>query len=237
MPLPRAALAFLLLASCATSPKATPAPTPPTVDASPMGTAASGPEQGPKIVQAQAMLLARPLALPPEVMVPRPTAVPPGASIAPAPGLGGPPPLIVVRPPEPPETPKRTTAPPEPLNKPAPPVVVNPPEASERGPEYAAKRDRPPKPNTVDVADSKWEPKPGQPRYRPCWFLSGGGGAHGADHLPDVWLRCSYRCGRYLVELHNVRGKSGTECEKPEYLKRAEEDARRFDKQLSGKGG
>jgi hypothetical protein len=115
-------------------------------------------------------------------------------------------------------------------------VIVSPPKVPERDPEEASRWDRPPRPNRVEV-EARWKTEPGQPRYQPCSFLSYGGGPHGAEHLPDVWIRCDYRCGRYRVILYDVRGKSGTECEKPRHIERADELAKNRDKQLRAKGG
>jgi hypothetical protein len=166
-------------------------------------------------------------------------------TVGPAP-VGEIPPLIIVRPPEVPETPETT---PE-TTKPPPPVIVNPPEGGERETEEATRRkDRPPKPNEVFVYDRKWRAhEPNAPRYLPCSYAGlGGSGAFRPEQAPSDWIRCSYRCGRYQVNLYDIRrpkpdarsdktpGDEATKaiCEKA--LKRAEDHARRYDDALEAR--
>ena len=230
---PRVAVPLLLLASCATAPKPSPAapPHPPARATAERPQPPAEPPREPKIVPAQAIL------------APRITVVPPGTTVAPMPGMGGPPPLIIVPPPpeEMPEAPAPEQA------KPPVPVIVNPPEAPEREPEEAAKRDKPPKPNKVDVADKNWKPPhPGVPRYRPCQFGGQGGpGPFKPERAPLDWIRCTYRCGRYRVELNDIRmrldehGKPTDAmnlCKEETSMKRAEAEARRLDDILKARG-
>ncbi len=163
---------------------------------------------------------------------------------APAP-VGEIPPLIIVRPPEVPETPEQTR--PE-TTKPPPPVIVNPPKVDEREPEEASRRyDRPPKPNETKISDPNWEPsEPGAPRYRPCWYAGEGGpGPSRPEKAPPDWVRCSYRCGKYEVILNDMRLPKPDPSErtgKPlevfckKWLKRAEDYARNFDATLKARG-
>lgn len=114
-------------------------------------------------------------------------------------------------------------------------------------PEKAARRDRPPKPNRVEIADENWQPDtPNAPRYLPCSYAGRGGpGPSRPEKAPSDWVRCSYRCGRYEVELNDMRlpkpepGKTKDEqvtnlCEK--WIKRAEESARSYDDALRRRG-
>ncbi len=165
-------------------------------------------------------------------------------TVGPAP-VGEIPPLIIVRPPEVPETPEQRR--PE-TTKPPPPLIVNPPRVDERESEEASRRkDRPPKPNKVAVADEGWQPaKPNAPRYLPCRYHGEGGpGPFRPEKAPSDWVRCAYRCGRYQVELNDMRrptpepGKTEDEqlknlCEK--WIKRAEDSARNYDDALKARG-
>lgn len=227
------ALLLLMLSGCATAP-----PPPPPARTAQRTQAPPATQQRPEIVPAQVFIAAEPITVPPEVVVPRTVVAPPETAVVPAPSLPGPVPLILV--PEPEANAPKREAPPESNvhgSKPAPVVVKPEPKGPEKVPEEASRKriDRPPRPNHVEVADEDWQPAPGHPRYKPCSFLSYGGGPHGSEKLPPVWIRCSYRCGKYLVELFDVRGISGDECKKWANLRRAEEQARVFDG-LSGKG-
>jgi hypothetical protein len=165
-------------------------------------------------------------------------------TVGPAP-VGKVPPLVIVNPPEVPETPNKPASPE--TTKPPVPVIVNPPKVPEREAEEAAKRDKPPKPNKVDVADKNWKPPhPGVPRYRPCQFGGQGGpGPFKPERAPLDWIRCTYRCGRYRVELNDIRmrldehGKptdAMTRCKEETSMKRAESEARRLDDILKAQG-
>jgi len=163
-------------------------------------------------------------------------------TVGPAP-VGKVPPLIIVHPPEVPE--KRAS--PE-TTKPPVPVIVNPPKVEEREPEEATRRnDRPPKPNRVEIFEKDWQPAtPNAPRYLPCWYVGlGGSGPFRPEKAPSDWVRCSYRCGRYELELNDMRrpkpesGKTGEEqlkslCE--QWIKRAEDSARSYDDALRRQG-
>jgi len=107
-------------------------------------------------------------------------------------------------------------------------------------PEEAARRDRPPKPNEVTIADENWQPAyPNAPRYLPCRFAGyGGPGPFKPEKAPSDWIRCSYVCGRYAVRLNDIRqpkdenGKPKDPiviCQEWVNLKRAEEHARSTD--------
>jgi len=247
---PTRALALLLLASCAASkpPPPKPPPEPPERTTAQPTQAPADTAQQPKIVQAQALLMGRPLVVPPEVVAPRTGALAPRTgvmapeTVGPAP-VGKVPPLMIVHPPEVPEKP----ASPE-TTKPPVPVIVNPPKVDEREPEDAGRQDRPPKPNAVKIADPNWEPvAPDAPRYLPCSYEGlGGGGPFRTEKAPPDWARCTYRCGRYQVDLYDMRwpkpepGKTPSEqlktlCEK--WIQRAEEHARRFDDALKRRQG
>jgi hypothetical protein len=166
-------------------------------------------------------------------------------TVGPAP-VGEIPPLIIVRPPEVPETPNKPASPE--TTKPPVPVIVNPPTVDEREPEEATRwKDKPPKPSKVFVLDKKWQPsEPNAPRYLPCWYAGlGGDGPFRPEKAPSDWMRCSYRCGRYQVDLYDMRwpkpepDKTADEqlkslCEK--WIKRAEDQARRYDDALNARG-
>lgn len=84
----------------------------------------------------------------------------------------------------------------------------------------AAKRNRPPKPNKVRVEDDNWQPAPGEPPDPPCIYT-------GASEpgLQPGWVRCTYRCGKYLVELNDVWGDSAKDCLKSVHFERARREA------------
>jgi hypothetical protein len=84
----------------------------------------------------------------------------------------------------------------------------------------AAGRDRPPEPNKVRINNTNWKPAPGQPKDPPCSFEGGG-----EPGRPPGWLRCTYVCGKYWVELNDVFGSSTTDCEKSVHLGRAKREA------------
>jgi hypothetical protein len=235
----------LLLASCATPEPKPPPELPARTTAQPTQAPADTAQQ-PKIVQAQALLMGRPLVVPPEVVAPRTGVLAPRTgvmapeTVGPAP-VGKVPPLIIVHPPEVPEKP----ASPE-TTKPPVPVIVNPPKVDEREPEEAARKDRPPQPPEVAVADQDWRPaEPNAPRYLPCSYVSlGGSGPFRPEKAPADWVRCYFRCGRYQVKLNDIRmpkpddsGKPQDEraiCEK--WIKRAENEARSYDAALRARG-
>jgi hypothetical protein len=159
--------------------------------------------------------------------------------------VGKVPPLIIVNPPEVPETPDKPASPE--TTKPPVPVIVNPPKVDEREPEEAGRQDRPPKPNRVRIADPSWVPdEPNAPRYKPCWYAGqGGDGPSRPEKAPPDWVRCSYRCGRYEVHLNDMRLPKPDPSErtgKPlevfcnKWLKRAEDYARHFDATLKARG-
>jgi hypothetical protein len=244
---PTRALALLLLASCATTPNPPPAP-PARTTARPTKAQADTAQQ-PKIVKAQALMLAEPVTISPELMAPRGALAPRTGVLAPetvgpAP-VGEIPPLLIVRPPKGPETPEPAS--PE-TTKPPPPVIVNPPNVDERETEEASRRkDRPPKPNEVRIADPDWQPdEPAAPRYRPCSYVGEGGpGPSRPEKAPSDWVHCRYRCGRYEVHLNDMRfpkpEQSQTKdkelalfCKK--WLRRAEDHARSFDEGLRARG-
>jgi hypothetical protein len=113
-------------------------------------------------------------------------------------------------------------------------------------PEEASRRsDKPPKPNTATVFDYDWQPsEPHAPRYLPCTFAGGGGaGPSRPEKAPPDWIRCAYRCGRYQVELFDIRPSLDRDG-KPEsatatcakFLKRAEDYARNKDDALRRQG-
>ena len=74
----------------------------------------------------------------------------------------------------------------------------------------AARQDGPSKPNTVEIHDKN------APKDAPCTF-EGGGSKEGIEG----WVRCTYVCGRYVVNLYDVWGTSTKACEEPLQLQRA----------------
>ena len=116
-------------------------------------------------------------------------------------------------------------------------------------PEEAARRDRPPKPNVVAVADEDWQPAtPNAPRYLPCLYHGEGGpGSFRPEKAPSDWVRCAYRCGRYQVELNDMRRPKPDPSRKltkeealdefcRKWIKRAEDSARNYDDALRRQG-
>ena len=118
--------------------------------------------------------------------------------------------------------------------------------AKDSDPEEAARRDRPPKPNEVRIRQDWRSPEPDADRYRPCQFRGyGGSGPFKPDKAPPAWIRCTYTCARYDVDLNDVRQKRDkdgklmdpqTICEEWVNIKRAEEEARSFDAALKAQG-
>jgi len=136
---------------------------------------------------------------------------------------------------------KRTPTPPSPPapeDPPAPPLTDKPdPAATERTPEEAVRRAGgrktapEPRPPHVSVPDETWEPEPGQRWDGPCtWKGSGGPGSSRPENAPPDWVHCRYQCGKYQVELFDILGKSGADCNRPHLFKRAEELAKAFHK-------
>lgn len=145
------------------------------------------------------------------------------------------------------------TADPEPERSPEPPptrprtpVRVGPDvfPVQERGPEEAVRRTRStrelnvpqPRPPKVEEFKEGWQPTPGEPPWRPCYWSGAGGPApFKPKGAPDNIVRCTYRCGKYQVVLYDVPGKSENDCLHPDALKRAEKEAKNFHK-TSGNG-
>jgi hypothetical protein len=116
------------------------------------------------------------------------------------------------------------------------------PESLEREPEEAVKRrsggdpkQTPrPKPVEVSINDEDWKPEPRKERWQPCFSKGVGGGPSGDDMAKPTRISCTYQCGRYQVILRNLWGTSGRDCDQWKHLKRAEEEARSFDRLQAG---
>jgi hypothetical protein len=95
-------------------------------------------------------------------------------------------------------------------------------EAEQSVPVEAARRNRPPRPNTVTIRND-WTREPGEPEVLPCEQYGSGGS--GPFQGGPGWIECRYVCGRYTVVLNDVWGASTDDCKKSVHLVRARKEA------------